>query len=84
MQRPLIRPLCIQPSHPDSKPPPAAVAIPPPPAKYKEREKFFKEKHDSLGVAGHMRELSLQSRNGSSSCGGSTDFSDRDSNGSRD
>lgn len=85
MRRPLIRPLCIQPSDPDSKPPNPAVSIPPPPAKHTEREKFFKEKHmDGSGVAGHMRELSLDSRNGSSSYGGSADFSDRDLNVFRD
>lgn len=85
MRRPLIRPLCIQPSDPDSKAPQPAVSIPPPPAKHTEREKFFKEKHtDGSGVAGHMRDLSLHSRNGSSSYGGSTDFSERDFNGFRD
>ena len=85
MWRPLIRPLCIEPSNTDSKPPHPAVSIPPPPAKHMEREKFFKEKHmDGSAVAGHVRELSLHSRNGSSSHGGSTDFSDRDLNGFRD
>jgi len=39
---------------------------------------------DGSGMASHMRELSLHSRNGSSSHGGSTDFSDRDFNGFRD
>lgn len=84
MRRPLIRPLCIQPLDPDSKPAPPTVSIPPPPSKHTEREKFFKEKHDGSGMAGHMRGLSLHSRNGSSSHGGSTDFSDRDLNGFRD
>lgn len=85
MRRPLIRPLCIQPSDPDSKPRQPAVSIPPPPAKHMEREKFFKEKHmDGTGVAGHIRDLSLHSRDGSSSHGGSTDFSERDFNGLRD
>ncbi|ONK62967.1 uncharacterized protein A4U43_C07F10020 [Asparagus officinalis] len=85
MRRPLIRPLCIQPSDPDSKPPHPAVSIPPPPAKHMEREKFFRDKStDSSGMAVHLRGLSLDSRNGSSSHGGSTDFSDRDFNGFRD
>lgn len=90
MQRPLIRPLCIQPSDPDHKPRPLciqspdaetkplpAVSIPPPPAKHLERERFFKEKKmDGSVLTGHMRGLSLNSCNGSSSCSGSTDFSE--------
>lgn len=55
----------------------AAVAIPPPPAKHVEREKFFQEnKTDGSALNGHMRSLSLHSRNASSSHSGSTDFSD--------
>lgn len=54
-----------------------AVAIPPPPAKHVEREKFFQEnKADGSALNGHMRSLSLHSRNASSSHSGSTDFSD--------
>jgi len=53
------------------------VAIPPPPAKHIEREKFFQEtKMDGSGLAGHVRGLSLHSRNTSSSRSESTDFSD--------
>ncbi|KAH6812613.1 ENTH/VHS/GAT family protein [Perilla frutescens var. frutescens] len=54
-----------------------AVAIPPPPAKHVEREKFFQDnKGDGSALNGHMRSLSLHSRNASSSHSGSTDFSD--------
>nr|POE92503.1 hepatocyte growth factor-regulated tyrosine kinase substrate [Quercus suber] len=53
------------------------VAIPPPPAKHTERERFFQEnKMDGSGLAGHVRGLSLHSRNTSSSRSGSTDFSE--------
>ncbi|XP_030551407.1 TOM1-like protein 5 [Rhodamnia argentea] len=53
------------------------VAIPPPPAKHVERVKFFEEnKSDSSGAAGHMRGLSLHSRNASSSLSGSVYSSD--------
>ncbi|KAG8383926.1 hypothetical protein BUALT_Bualt04G0064800 [Buddleja alternifolia] len=53
------------------------VTIPPPPAKHVEREKFFQEnKSDGSSLNGHMRNLSLHSRNTSSSHSGSTDFSD--------
>ncbi|XP_072973273.1 TOM1-like protein 5 [Typha angustifolia] len=90
MRRPLIRPLSIQPSDLDGKPRalsihpadpegnrPPTVSIPPPPAKHIERERFFKEKNmDAPGLAGHVRGLSLHSRDGSSSHSGSTDFSD--------
>ncbi|KAJ8625513.1 hypothetical protein MRB53_034043 [Persea americana] len=75
MHRPLIRPLSLEPSEPKALP--AAVSIPPPPAKHVEREKFFKEKRvDGMTLAGHMRGLSLDSRNGSSSRSASTDLSD--------
>ncbi|KAL3630262.1 hypothetical protein CASFOL_023246 [Castilleja foliolosa] len=54
-----------------------AVAIPPPPAKHVEREKFFQEnKSDGSALNGHIRNLSLHSRNASSSRSGSMDFSD--------
>lgn len=78
MRQPILRPLCIQASEPVNKPSQTA-SIPPPPAKPTERERFFKEKHtDGPGLNGHMRGLSLHSRNGSSSRSGSTDFSERD------
>lgn len=55
----------------------AAVTLPPPPAKHVEREKFFQEtKADGSTLNGHMRSLSLHSRNASSSHSGSTDFSE--------
>lgn len=76
LNRPLIRPLCLEPSlESNGHPPP--VAIPPPPAKHIEREKYFQEtKVDSSGLTGHVRGLSLHSRNASSSLSGSMDFSD--------
>lgn len=78
LNRPLIRPINSDQLHEASaNPPPVAVAIPPPPAKHVEREKFFQEKKvDGSGVIGHMRGLSLHSRNASSSRSGSVDFSD--------
>ncbi|KAL5146016.1 TOM1-like protein 5 [Glycine soja] len=108
LNRPLIRPLSIEPptreadtrSPPvvippsreaDTRSPPAVippprpkqngqvphpVAIPPPPAKHIERERFFQENKDGSNLSGHMRGLSLHSRNGSSSRSGSFDFSD--------
>lgn len=91
MRRPLIRPLCINSSDSDCKPldpeskQSSLVSLPPPPARHTEREKFFKEKsRDGSGIAGHMRGLSLDSRNGSSSRSGSTDCSERDVFGFRD
>ncbi|KAJ4897343.1 ENTH/VHS/GAT family protein [Raphanus sativus] len=88
LNRPLIRPLPSEASsrgggdshshsHSHSQSPP--VVIPPPPSKHVEREKFFKEKKvdgASSGLPGHMRGLSLHSRDGSSSRSGSVDFSD--------
>ncbi|KAK3122525.1 hypothetical protein QOZ80_8AG0614800 [Eleusine coracana subsp. coracana] len=76
------RPLTIQPPQPDKKigalnirSPDSelpAPLIPPPPSKHAERERFFREKSmDNL--PGHLRGLSLHSRDGSSSCSGSTD-----------
>ncbi|XP_037465089.1 TOM1-like protein 5 isoform X2 [Triticum dicoccoides] len=86
------RPLTIQPPLPDRKPtalnirspdhpearPDPAVLIPPPPAKHAERERFFREKSmDGGNLPGHLRGLSSQSsRDGSSSCSGSTDYGD--------
>lgn len=79
------------PRHIEREPPPIAippppkqterdlphVAIPPPPAKHTERERFFQEnKMDGSGLAGHVRGLSIHSRNTSSSRSGSTDFSE--------
>ncbi|KAK2445129.1 TOM1 protein [Trifolium repens] len=90
LNRPLIRPLSFEPSRevhipgpqPALIPPPRPkqngelppVAIPPPPAKHMERERFFQENKDASNVSGHMRGLSLHSRNSSHS--GSFDFSD--------
>ncbi|CAK7328555.1 unnamed protein product [Dovyalis caffra] len=71
LNRPLIRPLPHEPSAN-----PAPVVIPPPPAKHMEREKFFQEKKaDGSALSGHMRDLSLDSHNASSSRSGSIDFS---------
>ncbi|XP_047960743.1 TOM1-like protein 5 isoform X1 [Salvia hispanica] len=70
--RPL--PLAVNPETNVGRP---AVAIPPPPAKHVEREKFFQEnKTDGSALNGHIRNLSLHSRNASSSHSGSTEFSD--------
>ncbi|XP_058786454.1 TOM1-like protein 5 [Vicia villosa] len=92
LNRPLIRPLSSEPSREayNPAPPPALippprpkqteelphVAIPPPPAKHIEREKFFQENKDASNLSGHVRGLSLHSRNGSSSRSGSFDFRD--------
>ncbi|KAL9235222.1 hypothetical protein vseg_010003 [Gypsophila vaccaria] len=66
--RPLIRPITLESPVHESRAPPLATSIPPPPAKHVEREKFFKEKKgDGTPLAGHMRGLSLHSRNGSNS-----------------
>lgn len=76
LNRPLIRPVQTEPPH-ETNAHPQPVTIPPPPAKHVEREKFFQEKKvDASAAAGHMRGLSLHSRNASSSRSGSTDFSD--------
>ncbi|KAJ0623468.1 putative VHS domain, GAT domain, GAT domain superfamily protein [Helianthus annuus] len=80
LNRPLIRPISL-----DPKPEPtttlpsaaAAVSIPPPPSKHHEREKFFQEnKNDGSALGGHMRGLLLHSRNASSSRSDSFDLSD--------
>ncbi|KAI4343509.1 hypothetical protein L6164_010849 [Bauhinia variegata] len=94
LNRPLIRPLSLEPSReantrspPAVIPPPRAkhvereqqpthVAIPPPPSKHVERQRFFQENKDGSTLSGHMRGLSLHSRNGSSSHSGSFDSSD--------
>ncbi|KAJ4775714.1 Target of Myb protein 1 [Rhynchospora pubera] len=82
LRRPLIRPLKIQPDpkpDPEPKPTGPAFSIPPPPAKHVERERFFREKssdHTIAGLPGQMQGLSLHSRDGSSSCSGSTDYGD--------
>uniref|UniRef100_A0A0E0LQG6 VHS domain-containing protein n=2 Tax=Oryza TaxID=4527 RepID=A0A0E0LQG6_ORYPU len=82
------RPLTIEPSNtdkklgalnirsPDPEARPEAVLIPPPPAKHAERERFFREKSMDANLLGHLRGLSLHSRDGSSSCSGSTDYGD--------
>lgn len=70
LNRPLIRPLTLDPPSPEIKaapPPPLAVSIPPPPAKHVERERFFQEKRGDGALSGHMRGLSLHSRNASTS-----------------
>lgn len=83
LNRPLIRPVSIEPSReahtrspPAVIPPPPRpklngelphVAIPPPPAKHIERERFFQENKDASTLSSHIRGLSLHSRNGSSS-----------------
>ncbi|XP_062195560.1 TOM1-like protein 5 [Phragmites australis] len=85
------RPLIIQPPQPEKKlgalnirlpnpeprPEPAPL-IPPPPAKHAERERFFREKSTDgvTNLPDHLRGLSLHSRDGSSSCSGSTDYGD--------
>ncbi|KAL6223274.1 hypothetical protein ACLB2K_006662 [Fragaria x ananassa] len=76
LNRPLIRPLCLEPS-PESNGHHPPVAIPPPPAKHIERERYFQEtKVDGSSLDGHVRGLSLHSRNASSSLSGSMDLSD--------
>lgn len=84
LRRPLIRPLKIQPDphpkpDPGLKPTGAALSIPPPPAKHVERERFFREKssdYTAAGLPGEIQGLSLHSRDGSSSCSGSTEYGD--------
>ncbi|CAJ1937693.1 unnamed protein product [Sphenostylis stenocarpa] len=83
LNRPLIRPLSLEPSSREANtcPAPAVIpphmAIPPPPSKHIERERYFQEnKKDGATLAGHLRGLSLHSHNGSSSHSGSFDFSD--------
>ncbi|XP_058731141.1 TOM1-like protein 5 [Vicia villosa] len=85
LNRPLIRSLePTQEAHacpvPVVVPPPSAklppVTIPPPPSKHSERERYFQHNKDNGTLAGHIRDLSLHSRNGSSSQSGSFDFSD--------
>ncbi|XP_017422379.1 TOM1-like protein 5 isoform X2 [Vigna angularis] len=82
LNRPLIRPLSLEPSREANNCPAPAVipphmAIPPPPSKHIERERYFQEnKKDGATLAGHLRGLSLHSHNGSSSHSGSFDFSD--------
>ncbi|KAF6139391.1 hypothetical protein GIB67_026233 [Kingdonia uniflora] len=75
LHRPLIRPLSLEPK--ESSTPQPAVVIPPPPAKRVERERFFQDKQvDGAPLEGHMRSLSLHSRNASSSRSESIDSSD--------
>ncbi|KAL5566354.1 hypothetical protein UlMin_029518 [Ulmus minor] len=90
LNRPLIRPVSMETSRPTgleaSRPASLeasreanghapAVVIPPPPAKHIERERFFQE-NKADGLAGHVRGLSLHSRNASSSRSESMDSSD--------
>lgn len=73
LQRPVMRPLRLEPRH-ESEARASSVAIPPPPGKPMEREKFFQEtKGDVTALNGHVRGLSLHSRNTSSSDGRSFD-----------
>ncbi|KAL9225527.1 hypothetical protein vseg_001437 [Gypsophila vaccaria] len=68
LHRPLVEPATLDSSTHETKAPPLAVSLPPPPSKHVEREKFFKENNrDGTPLAGHMRGLSLHSRNGSNS-----------------
>lgn len=77
LHRPLIRPVVMEQKQENNIERMAAVAIPPPPAKHAEREKFFQDnKSDGSTLSGHMRGLSLHSRNASSSRSGSIDFSE--------
>ncbi|KAK1413513.1 hypothetical protein QVD17_35287 [Tagetes erecta] len=77
LNRPLIRPISLEPKQePVTTLPPSAVSIPPPPAKHVEREKFFQENKDGSALGGHMRGLSIHSRNASSSRSDSFDLSD--------
>ena len=80
LNRPLIRPISQEPTTTTAAAvnrPSAAVVIPPPPAKHVEREKFFQEnKNDGSALGGHMRGLSLHSRNASSSRSDSFELSD--------
>ncbi|KAL4561298.1 hypothetical protein LXL04_033462 [Taraxacum kok-saghyz] len=78
LNRPLIRPITQEPTTTTTVTrPSAAVVIPPPPAKHVEREKFFQEnKNDGSALGGHMRGLSLHSRNASSSRSDSFELSD--------
>ncbi|KAK9058331.1 hypothetical protein SSX86_023172 [Deinandra increscens subsp. villosa] len=79
LNRPLIRPISLEPKQEPTTtlPSAAAASIPPPPAKHVEREKFFQEnKNDGSSLGGHMRGLSLHSRNASSSHSDSFDLSD--------
>ncbi|KAJ0809865.1 putative TOM1-like protein, plant [Helianthus annuus] len=79
LNRPLIRPISLDPKPEPTTtlPSAAAVSIPPPPSKHHEREKFFQEnKNDGSALGGHMRGLSLHSRNASSSRSDSFDLSD--------
>jgi hypothetical protein len=85
------RPLTIQQPQPDKRlggqnirspdselRPDPAPPVPPPPSKHAERERFFREKgmDGVINLPGHLRGLSLHSRDGSSSCSGSTDCGD--------
>lgn len=90
LNRPLIRPISLEPKQEPTTtrpaatapspapaiPPAGAASIPPPPAKHVEREKFFQENKDGSGLGGHMRGLSLHNRNASSSHSDSFDLSD--------
>ena len=65
--RPLIRPIIPESPSNETKVSPPTTLIPPPPAKHVEREKFFQEKRGDGSLSGHMRGLSIHSRNASTS-----------------
>ncbi|URE17321.1 VHS and GAT domain containing protein [Musa troglodytarum] len=98
MNRPIIRPLRIQSSDSDSRPSPTCrqssdpgikqhppAHLSPHSNKNMESDKFLDNKRmDGSDLAGHIRDLSLHSRNASSSGSCSTDWSERDVFGFRD
>ncbi|KAI6691715.1 hypothetical protein NL676_019425 [Syzygium grande] len=76
VNHPLKQPVCTESSESNGQLLP--IAIPPPPAKHVERENFFKEnKLAGSAVAGHVRFLSLQNVDGSSSHIGNSNSSDQ-------
>lgn len=72
LQRPLIRPMSLEPKEASTPVPPI---IPPPPAKHIERENYFKKRGDG-SLDSDMSGLTLHSRNTSSSRSESIDSSD--------
>lgn len=78
VHRPIIRPLSMEPKHEATSIFRPAVVIPPPPAKHVEREKFFQENKadDASALTGHVGDLSLHTRNSTSSASQSLNYSD--------
>lgn len=78
VHRLLIQPLSQE---GNAVPPGPPVVLPPPPAKHIEREKFFQENKldGSAALAPHIRNLSVHTRNGSSSNNGGSMDSDWES-----